>query len=163
MGQRLETYDGNGNLVSVIDTRDISEVVEYKQSLITDHRNNVILENGTVWFNGYEYDCDAASRTNLSTLATFLTMGQTLPDGFVWRNHHNIDIPQNAQSMSMMFLLTCAYIESIYTTSWYLKQQVAALAAQDLPKEDVLAQIDAFDPENGWPNNDLTPDVPHQS
>jgi len=161
MGERLETYDGNGNLISVVDNRVISDIVETLKDQITDYRNNSILDNTTVWFNGYEFDSDPVSRQNIAGTVTFVLCGQTLPGNFVWRDAHNNNISQNNSSMVQFGLLMAGYVEIVYATSWALKANLDTIAAQNLDNDTIKAQLDVFDITANWTSNDLTPSVPH--
>jgi hypothetical protein len=168
MGQRLETYDGNGNLISVVDTRDPIVVATALKDAITEYRDMDLLglgddghTPGTVWFNGYLFDCDASSRTNIVGVVTYTLLGLTLPPTFKWRDTYNNDITQNNATMIEFGTLMAQYTELVFGTSWYLKGSVDAIIAQNLDTATTLAQLDAFDPTANWPSNDLTPTVAH--
>jgi hypothetical protein len=161
MGSVLQTYDGNGNLISTVDTRVVSDMVSSIQDSITNYRDNNILDNATVWFNGYEYDCDPVSRQNIAGVVTYILAGQTLPSNFAWRDFFNNNNPQNNLSMMQFGILVANYVEVVYGTSWALKSAVAAIAAQSLDEATIKAQLDAFDITADWPTNDLTPSVAH--
>lgn len=161
MGIKLETYDGNGNLVSTEDTRVISDMVEALKTQISAYRDSQILNNATVWFNGNEFDCDPNSRANIAGTVTFILCGQTLPEAFVWRDAHNNNISQNNSSMIQFGLLIAGYVEVVYETSWALKTALDNIAAQELDETTIKAELDAFDITENWPSNDLTPNVQH--
>lgn len=160
MGQRLETYE-NGVLISTVDNRLPLEVADQIKDALTDYRDNTLLENSSVWFNGYRYDYGAVAKQNISSTMLYIQLGQTLPETFTWRDYDNNDVPQNNASMTEFAILLLQYSEYIYAVSWQLKESIDTIAAQDLDTATILAQLDAFDITTGWPSNDLTPTVAH--
>lgn len=84
---------------------------------------NVAIDSGFE-HNGRPYDSDSRSRQNITGLATALTAGVPLPEGFTWRDAGNNDVPMGPQDVIALGAAAIQHVQACYATSWDLKAQL---------------------------------------
>ena len=141
MGQRVEVYNPDGTLLSIEDTRSLSQTKTEKKELVNMLRENKI-ESGYRW-NGNIWDIDPNSMAILSNYCTAISNGIELPVNFTWRSKENVNVPMTAQELIQLNALLINYINSVYNYSWYLKETIDSFTAN--------FDIDDFNIEIGWP------------
>jgi hypothetical protein len=147
MATRNETYDGSGNLISLVDDRDINDVKVNKWNQINVFRE-VVLNRG-LWYLGYLWNTDERSRQNITGVTAGIAAGIGLPPGFTWRDMNNNNVPFTTTNTVTLAGLTMAYVNMVYNASWEMKNEVDALTT--------VEEIDAYSiPDNAnWPNGDM--------
>jgi hypothetical protein len=150
MGLKIETYE-NGILVNAIDERNINEVRQQVNDAINNYRD-FLFEDEPIYYQGVSFDIDTQSRNNLTAMSTAVAAGVPLPPNFVWRTFTNSAFPMNAETLLDFAGLVMAYINSVYTSSWIKKYEITLL--------NTLEDLDSYDVTTGWPDKNLTPDVP---
>jgi hypothetical protein len=150
MGLKIETYE-NGILVNAIDERNINEVRQQVNDAINNYRD-FLFEDEPIYYQGVSFDIDTQSRNNLTAMSTAVAAGVPLPHNFVWRTFTNSAFPMNAETLLDFAGLVMAYINSVYTSSWIKKYEITLL--------NTLEDLDSYDVTTGWPDKNLTPDVP---
>lgn len=165
-----DNISANQNLTNISDffpsppVIDINALSQEIQNNINNYRDNIVLGGATVWYNGYEYDCDQPTQINLSGVVTYILTGASLPSDFVWRDYNNNNIPQTTDSMVQFGVLMAQYVNIVYAASWALKENVQTIATQSgVDNDTIVSQLSAIDITQGWPSNDLTPSVAHIS
>ena len=93
-----------------------------KRDEITRACNDAI--DGGFEYDGHRYDSDSRSRQNITGLATALTAGVPLPEGFTWRDADNNDVPMEAQDIIALGAAAIQHVQACYDTSWDLKAQL---------------------------------------
>ena len=144
---KIETYDGAGNLISVIDTRDLQVLKERKKETANAAREHY-LDHG-MWVYGYFWDTSQRARENVSGMVAALAAGVPLPENFVWRTRDNINVPFTAQMLVGLGAQTVNFVNLVYTASWIIKSEIDALTSND--------DVDAYDIASSphWPNGDM--------
>ena len=93
-----------------------------------------------ITFNGHRYDSDPASRANLVGVVASISAGIPLPDGFVWRDADNNEVPMDGPGLTELGAALLAHTYACHVYSWELKAQL--LAAEDPRPIDI---------REGWP------------
>lgn len=152
MTERVETFDGAGNLVSSVDNRNLGAVKAAKMELVNAERE-VQLDKG-MWVYGYFWDTAERGRANVSGMVAGLAAGVPLPSNFVWRTRDNINVPFTAQMLVGLGAQTLNFVNQVYGASWYIKQQIDALTT--------LEQVDAFNIKShpAWPSGNMDGSMP---
>jgi hypothetical protein len=146
MAIRTETYDGQGNLLAVVDDRILGDVKVDKWNQINAYRE-VILNRG-LWYLGYLWNTDERSRQNITGVTAGLGAGIGLPANFTWRDMNNNNVPFTQQQTVMLAGLTMAYVNMVYNASWTMKNEVDSMTT--------LAEIDAYlIPVQAWPDGNM--------
>jgi hypothetical protein len=146
MATRNETYDSNGNLLSVVDTRSIEQVKEVKRQEINAYRE-VKLDSG-LWYLGYNWDTDERSRANITGMTAGMASGIPLPAGLTWRDSNNNNVPFNQTKLVTLAGYILLYVNQVYGASWAMKSV--------LENMETLEELDAFDVRTqSWPDGDM--------
>lgn len=141
MGQKIEVYDKDGNLITVEDDRLLEDAIADKKNMINIVRDEKINE-GYEW-NGNIYDIDSTSLSILANYAMSVSNGINLPPNFTWRTKNNINIPLSPSELIQLNSILILYVNKVYTYSWYLKSVLDEMQDKE--------EVDAFDIEIGWP------------
>lgn len=152
MTERIETFDGQGNLVSAVDGRDLTVIKEAKKELVNIERERQ-LDLG-MWCYGHFWDTAERGRANVSGMVAGLAAGVPLPQGFVWRSKNNVNVPFTAQMLVGLGAYTLQFVNQVYGASWYIKSQI-----------DTLTTLEAVDNFNirshpGWPTGNMDGTMP---
>lgn len=144
----------NDNEISCMTDEEIDNspefVVDAKDEVtnnITSFRENSVLLRGFNYM-GHVIDTREKDRTNIigvctAALSALLT-GGSMPPGFAYRAHDNVEIQMNAQQVVGMGLAMLTFIQTCYGASWYHKAQVEALTTK--------TAVDSYDYKSaGWP------------
>lgn len=145
MGQKLDTYDDSGNLVSSVDTRTFEEAKADKNDVINDLRE-LHLTDG-MWLIGHFWATDARARTNITGCVASLIAGIPLPTDFSWRDNDNNNVPFSNEQLVALGGYIMAYVNQVYTYSWGLKASMETFTTNE--------EIDTFDVLSGWPDGDM--------
>lgn len=93
-----------------------------KRDAITAACNAAI--DGGFEYDGHTYDSDSRSRQNITGLATAITAGVPLSEGFTWRDKDNNDVPMTEQDVIALGAAAIQHVQQQYAISWALKEQV---------------------------------------
>lgn len=105
------------------------EEQKYAKSSAIDAYRVKVLSAGVV-FNGYQFDSDPTSVSNLTAVVSSVSAGVSLPSGFVWRSSANIDVPMSAADLVGLLGTMIQTANTVYQTSWIKKQAISAAASQ---------------------------------
>lgn len=141
MGQKIEVYDRDGNLITVEDDRLLEDAIADKKNMVNIVRDEKI-EEGYEW-NGNIYDIDATSLSILANYTMSVSNGINLPPNFTWRTKDNTNVPLSPSELIQLNSILMLYVNEVYTYSWELKRVLDEM--QD------IEEVDAFDVEIGWP------------
>ena len=120
---------------------DLEALKTVMRSEVNDYRD-FWMNNG--WLhNGIHYDSDEQARQNMTGTMTLINTGYTLPETFTWRASENIDVPFNNATFTQFYQSSCAWMETIYQTSWYHKAQI------DL--KETVEDVISYQYKVGWP------------
>ena len=112
-------------------TIDLEAVRREMLAQVNVNRNNAMLDQPPITFNGVLYDADKQSRDNLMGLMTALSAGVSLPDGFTWRSYDNQDISIDATGLQGLMASMAGQVllrqQNIYQHSWDLKAQLESV------------------------------------
>lgn len=150
MNLKIETYE-NDVLISSVDNRDINVVRQQVNDAINAYRD-FLFENKPIYYHGVAFDIDEKSRNNITAMSTAVAAGVPLPPNFVWRTYTNSEFPMDAKTLLDFAGLAMAYVNAVYVFSWIKKHEITQL--------NTLEDLDAYDVTTGWPNRNLTPDIP---
>lgn len=75
---------------------------------------------------GYPYDSDIVSRTNIIGTATGVQAGIPLPLGFTWRTSDNENVPMDGPGVIALGAALLQHVNQQYATSWQLKAEIEA-------------------------------------
>lgn len=144
---KIETYDGAGNLIGVVDERSLDFAKAKKNEQVNENREKQ-LDRG-MWVYGYFWDTGERGRANVSGMVAGLAAGVPLPSNFVWRTRDNINVPFTAQMLIGLGAHTLSFVNQVYGASWLIKLEIESLTTN--------AQVDALDINNhpAWPNGDM--------
>jgi hypothetical protein len=123
---------------------------------ILNTRRERFLKTG-FWYQGYLYDCDDISRTNVTGACAGILLGEDLPSGFTWRDKNNNNHPFDTARMKHFALQMLKWITTVYQTSWYVKEQIQAMTDAEAIKSFPL---DAYWPDNNFDNSKPAPGDP---
>ena len=143
MFDRIEVYDPNGQLTHVEDNRSLEDARLAKKELINQERE-IQLAAG-LWYMGHFWDTSARARTNLTGIMTGISAGLPLPDNFVWRDNNNNNVPFSPTNLLELGGYMLAYVNMVYNVSWYMKEQIDALAT--------IEEVDAY--VFFWPDGNM--------
>lgn len=113
----------------------LSLAKDAKRTAINVYRERVLAAG--VVFNGYQFDSDPLSVTRLTAVATAVSAGATLPDGFTWRSTANVDVPFTGAMVVQLLATMIQTANSVYQESWEKKQEVDA--AETVEAVDAVA------------------------
>lgn len=82
-------------------------------------------------FDGHVYDSDERSQTNIIGTANAVQAGLPLPEGFSWRTKDNQNVPFDSQKVIALGAALLAHVNTQYSISWWLKEQVAQATTVD--------------------------------
>jgi len=150
MSIKIETYE-NGQLINAVDNRNFADVLQQVNDAINAYRD-YLFEEQPIYYQGVSFDIDQKSRNNITAMSTAVAAGVPLPPNFVWRTFSNSTFPMNAETLLDFAGLAMSYVNSVYAYSWIKKFEITQLTT--------LEQLDSYDVTSGWPDNNLTPDVP---
>lgn len=100
-----------------------------------------VMERASVDVDGFRWDADTFSTTNLLAIGLKVVSGWTMPLDFTWRTADNELAPMNPGRLNRVLSAVVARREAIFRRSWQLKD--TEIAASDDP--------DAIDLKAGWP------------
>lgn len=125
----------------------IEIVRKEKNDEINRYRDEVFLATEGFWFQGNIYECDTLAKSNVTGAITAVVVGAALPSDYTWRSKTNINVPMNAQQLTGMGVSMGAYISTIFSWTWQLKEVLATMPDRDT--------IEGFNPADYWPNNNF--------
>jgi len=130
----------------------LSIAIQNQQDAITAYRDGV-LYSGFMYTDGYVYDSDPTSISNIVSTLSIITAGVPLPSTFTWRTQNNTNVPYTSESFIAFAASIFGWGEEVYIASWNNKAAVAALTNVS----DVLA----FDITANWPANQFVYSPPY--
>lgn len=142
MGDRIEIYDSNGNLIEVKDTRELSEEKEKIKLIINDYRD-LILKSGMTW-NNIKWDTNEISRQNINGIVTGITIGLPIPEPILWRDYNNITRQLSKNELIELAGSLLFFVQTCYEISWYHKNNIDNL--------NTIEELDMYDYKSGWPS-----------
>jgi len=83
------------------------------------------INNGFSW-NGWTWDCDEVSRSNLTGSVAAAQAGIPLPSGFTWRTKDNQNVPMNLTDLVSLGGAMFEHVNSKYTEAWSRKAVLAS-------------------------------------
>lgn len=92
------------------------------RTFINDQRDKLMAEG--VVYNGVKFDTDTAAITNILGAQSFVSSGQSLPEGFTWRSANNEDIEFTSTDVENLAVSVFAHRNAVYQRSWEKKQEV---------------------------------------
>lgn len=119
----------------------VAELKAAKKIEIDRLRDDAI--NGGVTHNGYDFDSDVTSRSNLNGAMTSVNGGNALPAGFVWRTSDNQNLPFTSTQLMALGDAMIVHVNNAYTQSWQLKFDVDAVD-DNADVATATAQLDAI-------------------
>jgi len=126
----------------------LSIAIQKQQDAITAYRDNV-LYSGFTYTDGYVYDSDTISISNVVSTLSIINAGVPLPSSFTWRTQNNSNVPYTGTEFITFAASLFAWGEEVYVASWTAKANVAALTT--------AADVMAYDITTGWPANNYRP------
>ncbi len=151
MLSRTETYDGQGNLLGVVDNRSVEAVKAEKWAKINEYRE-VVLNRG-LWYMGYLWGSDERSRANITGVTAGVATGIPLPDGFTWRDNNNNNVPFTSTNIVTLGAYMLGYVNWVYNASWQMKNVIDAMTT--------LEELDAFViAAQAWPDGNMDGTMP---
>lgn len=146
MSNRIETYDGAGNLVTVEDNRLLEDVKRAKWDEINEYRE-VILNRG-IWFIGHHWDSSERARSNVTGALTGAMAGIPLPPDFTWRDNDNINVPFDVTMLTALGGYIMSFVNMVYAASWNMKTIIDGFATRE--------EVDAFIvADQAWPDGNM--------
>jgi hypothetical protein len=106
---------------------------------LIDQRRDAQLDYGFVW-NARRWQANVRSSGNLTGTLTAIGCGFVLPDGFVWRDADNVDLPVTLDDLRAFALAMMSFAATVTFCSFALKN---AITASDAPE--------SIDLTAGWP------------
>jgi hypothetical protein len=126
------------------DAQALAIAVEKVQDAITAYRDNV-LYSGFTYTDGYVYDSDSVSISNIVSTLSIINAGVPIPSSFTWRTQNNSNVPYTSSQFVAFAASIFAWGEEVYIASWTAKATVAAMST--------AADVLAYDVTTGWPPN----------
>lgn len=114
---------------------------EIRKKEINNYRDSLLKK--PILFNNTYFDTDSRSLMNLSYWHLQLNSGKELPEGFVWRDFYNIDIPANSEFIKDLSLAITEKGTNIYKTSWIHKANIDNLSS--------FEEVKNYNIEENWP------------
>ncbi len=151
MDLKIDTYAANGALISSVDTRNLDDVKAAKWAEINTYRD-VVLSFG-VWYMGYLWGSDPASRANITGAVAGATAGVPLPPNFTWRDNNNNNVPFTLTNLITLGGYVLGYVNEVYNASWTMKATVDTLTTTDAVDAVVV-------PLQAWPTNNMDGSMP---
>jgi len=123
---------GSANIVEnqVIRNWDVVEfdIAALKMKRITEvNQARDALINAGVNFNEQPFDSDASSRANITATAASIGLGESLPEGFFWRNANNEDITMDAETFRAFAMTVFGHVYAIHMAARIHKDAINAL------------------------------------
>jgi hypothetical protein len=100
------------------------------------------LAGGFLW-NGHRWDADAQAQQNVTSMASAIAGGMTLPAGFFWTSYDNEDVEIDGSGITA---LSAAMMTFIFSTHAHARSLKEAIEAQ-VTNESVMS----VDIQSGWP------------
>lgn len=92
---------------------------------------------------GAVFDADTTAMRNISGWQVQLAAGATLPTGFAWRDHYNINHPADADFVNGLGAAITTRGTQLYVAAWQHKANLDALTT--------VEEVIAYDLAQGWP------------
>lgn len=103
----------------------VEEVDKYKavaKAEINEQRDKKKVE--IIEYNTFFYDADKDSQLLLGNAITLYSIAGATPDGFMWRDYHNIDHPFTLQDLIGLGMAIANRTDEIMKKSWQIKAQI---------------------------------------
>lgn len=95
-----------------------------------------------VEFNGYRFDSDERSRSNLTAVLVAVNAGVPLPKDFTWRDAGNVDRPMTAADLVAFAGVMLAHGWEAYRTNWNEKGEIEAAPSIEIAEQVGKARRD---------------------
>lgn len=100
------------------------------------------LAGGFLW-NNYRWDADAKAQQNVTSIASAIAGGMTLPTDFFWTSYDNQDVEIDESGITSLSTAMMTFIFSTHAYSRYLKDLIE--------KQDSNEVVLSIDIHSGWP------------
>ncbi len=146
----VQVFDPEGNLLAVEDNRDLATTKAAAREEVNRYRD-VVLDLGIHAF-GHKWDSDARSRQNFTGIVAAVAVGFQVPEGFMWRDFDNVNVPVTTPMLVTLGTLLLSYVSQVFGASWVIKGLI-----DNAPN---LAALDAINLYAGWPDGDMDGSMP---
>lgn len=125
--REYQEWAAAGNVPDPIET--VGEAKARRKTQLNEEREAALVSG--VAYNGYTFDTDERSRSNVVGTVGAINAGIPLPTGFTWRTSDNQDVPMTEAQMVELAGLLLEHVNTTYAKSWQLKAQVDDAASID--------------------------------